>query len=122
MFTKSLITCLLFAMLATACAPLATIPARQQETQKVTLGDAQSRLRNGMSGDEVVAVMGSPNIVTQQPDKSETWVYDKNFSEAEAAGGLFSGVATKSQKSFVVTIRFGKDKRVKDINYRQTSY
>lgn len=121
MYTKKLI--ILFTVLSiVACAPLSTIPARQQETQKLTLGDAQSRLRNGMSGDEVIAVMGSPNIVTQQQDKSETWVYDKNFNEAEVATGLFSGVATKSQKSFVVTIKFGRDKRVKDISYRQTSY
>ena len=74
MINKSFSSCLVLALFVSACAPLSTIPARQQETQKVTLGDAQSRLRNGMSGDEVISVMGSPNIVTQQPDKSETWV------------------------------------------------
>jgi outer membrane protein assembly factor BamE (lipoprotein component of BamABCDE complex) len=111
------------AVLLSGCSSnLSTIPARKQETQRITLGAAQSQLKNGMTGDEVIAVMGSPEIVTQQEDKSETWVYDKNFSEQESASGLFSSVETKSQKSFIVTIKFDTDRRVKDISYRQTSY
>ena len=103
-----------------ACTPF--VNHKESSEDKITLGLAQSKLRNGMSGDDVVSVMGSPNIVTQQADKSEVWVYDKNYSESRSSGGLFSSSTSNSQKNFIVTIIFDKNKRVKDITYRQSSY
>ena len=103
-------------------APLATIPARQIETQKITLGSVQSKIHPGVSGDEVIAVLGSPNIITQSADKSDTWVYDKVVTESEVATGYNSAVAVHSTRTMIVTIKFGLNKLVKDVSYRQTSY
>ena len=107
----------------TGCqAPLATIPARQIETQKITLGGVQSRVHPGTSGGEVIAVLGSPNIITSNADKSETWIYDKVITESEESTGFSTEVSTKSTRTMIVTIKFGLDKLVKDVSYRQTSY
>lgn len=128
-FTKGLvvriplITGLLVSLLA-GCqmAPLATIPGRQVETQKITLGSLQSRVREGVSSAEVIDALGSPNIVTSNPDKTETWVYDKIVTEAEYAGGYQSAVAVKSTRTFIVTVKFDRQNRVSNVAYRQTSY
>jgi len=103
-------------------APLATIPSRQVETAKITLGGVQSRIKQGVASAEVIDVLGSPNIVTSNPDKTETWVYDKVVTEAEVATGWSSAVTTKSTRTFLVVIKFGLDKRVESVTYRQTSY
>lgn len=111
-----------FFTLAGCQAPLATIPARQIETTKITLGNVQSRVKEGVSSAEVIDALGSPNIVTSNPDKSETWVYDKIMVESEAATGWNSAVATRSTRTFLVVVKFGLDKRVQSVTYRQTSY
>lgn len=121
----SLILVFIIASMLSGCAvaPLATIPARQIETQKITLGNAQSRLKVGMSSAEVVEIMGSPNIVTQRDDKTEVWVYDKVFTESEQIGGARnSAVVTTASKTFLLTVKFDKSSKVEDISYRQTSY
>lgn len=48
--------------------------------QGLTLGVVQKYIHNGMSQDEVVLSLGSPNIVTQDANGKETWVYDKMSS------------------------------------------
>lgn len=122
---KKVFTCIgLSSVLLVGCqqAPLATIPSRQAETQKLTLGAVQSKIKSGISGDEVISVLGSPNIITTGKDNSETWVYDKVMTEKEVATGYMSGVAVTSSRTIIVTIKFGLDKRVKNVEYRQTSY
>ena len=115
---------------ATNVAPLATIPARQIETQKITLGAAQM-LKIGMGGDEVIAKLSSPNIITTDSDGLELWVYDKSSSDSEMVqtsdGWLFqartqSSVSSVSRRTLIVTIKFDKDRRISKVNYRQTSY
>lgn len=102
--------------------PLATIPARQIETQKITLGALQSRVQVGVSGDEVIQALGSPNIVTTNDDKTETWVYDKVMTETEVARDATSIAAVRSTRTFLVRIKFDRNKRVQDVSYRQMSY
>ena len=45
--------------------------------QEMTLGVVQKYVHNGMSQDEVAIALGSPNIVTQDANGKETWIYDK---------------------------------------------
>lgn len=119
---------LLFGCASQTATPL--LDARQVETQKITLGAVQSQLHEGSSSAEVIAALGPPNIVATNPDKTETWVYDKTFTETEiSASGInlpFSGSATgakaKSTRSLIVTIKYNKQKTVESIQYRQTSY
>lgn len=117
----------LMAFLLTACSPLAVIPAREIETEKITLGSVQSRVIAGVGGGEVIAALGSPNIVTSNTDGTETWVYDKVMTEQEEARGayrIFAGgrVSVKSSRTMIVTVRFDTAKRVSDVKYRQMSY
>lgn len=102
--------------------PLATIPARKQETQKITLGSVQSQVKNGVSSADVINALGSPNIVTTNSDNTETWVYDKILSETEVTSGSFGAVKTQTSKTLLVTIKFNKQNKVEDVKYRQTSY
>jgi hypothetical protein len=103
-------------------APLATIPARQVETQKITLGNVQMVVKKGATNSDVIGALSSPNIVTTNNDGTETWVYDKITSEAEYVQGTNSGVAVQSNRTLIVVIKFDKSNRVETVQYRQTSY
>lgn len=116
--------CVVNLFLVTGCtqAPLASIPSRQLDTQKTTLGNVQSRVRVGASSEDVIMALSSPNIVTSNPDGTETWVYDKISSESEYATGYNSGVSVKSTRTLIVVIKFNKSSQVESVQYRQTSY
>ena len=103
-------------------APLATIPARQVETQKITLGNVQKIVKAGASSAEVIDALSSPNIVTSNKDGTETWVYDKISSDIEYAQGQNTGVGTRSTRTMIVVIKFDKYSKVENVQYRQTSY
>jgi len=105
-----------------ACAPLATIPARQIETQKVTLGNVQRSVKPGASSAEVIAALGSPNIVSSNKDGTETWVYDKISAESEYAAGFASAVAVTSTRTLMVVIKYARSGLIETVDYRQTSY
>jgi len=49
-------------------------PVREQE---LTVGTVQKYIHSGMAQDEVAIALGSPNIVTQDANGKETWIYDK---------------------------------------------
>lgn len=51
------------------------------QERKTTLGLFQSSIREGMSQADVAAAAGSPNIVSQDADGNETWIYDKISTE-----------------------------------------
>jgi hypothetical protein len=114
------ITCLL--LLAGCQSPLAVIPARQQQVERITLGSVQNYLKKGEPSGVVIQHLGTPNIVTSNTDGTESWVYDKISTEIEYASGLSSGVATKSSRTMIVVVKFDNFKRVEDVKYRQTSY
>lgn len=103
-------------------APLATIPARQIETQKITLGNVQMIVKKGATNADVIGALGSPNIVTSNKDGTETWVYDKITAEVEYVQGKNSGVAIASTKTMMVVVKYDKFSKVEDVQYRQTSY
>lgn len=116
---------ILISLLLAACAttaPLAVIPARKVETQKITLGNVQMTVKKGATNSDVINALSSPNIVTLNNDGTETWVYDKLMVEAEYAEGSNSGVAVKSSRTLIVVIKFDKNNRVETVQYRQTSY
>ena len=116
----------LFQIGGCAQVPLAAIPARQIETQRITLGNVQQVVKKGAANSDVIAALSSPNIITTNSDGTETWVYDKISSEAEVVGGPgFGGsaaVAVKSSRTMIVVIKFDKNSKVDTVSYRQTSY
>ena len=54
---------------------------RDDGTDRVTVGIVQKEIRVGMSGAEVIGVLGSPNIVSTDAERREVWVYDKIATE-----------------------------------------
>ena len=124
---KLLLAISMLSLLMVSCAqrnpaPLAVIPARQIETQKVTLGNVQRIVKKGASSSEVIDALSSPNIVTSNPDNTETWVYDKILMEKENAFGDNGSVEVKSTRTMIVVIKFDKSRKVDTVQYRQTSY
>ena len=119
--------------------------------EKLTVGTVQREIRVGMSGGEVAAVLGSPNIVTTDEERREVWIYDRISTErvysADSGGisslifggggigssGLLggavapsyssgSGAASTSQQTFTVIIKFDQQKRVRDFAYHTSRF
>ena len=101
---------------------------------RLTVGSVQKEIRVGMSGAEVAAVMGSPNIVSTDEERREVWIYDKISTEvtySTSSGGLnvlilgvgrSAGATATSQKTLTVIIKFDDAKKVRDFAYHSSSF
>lgn len=102
---------------------------------RLTLGTVQREIRVGMTGAEVIAALGSPNMVTTGEMRRETWVYDRVSSEtvySSSAGGvnaLFlagfsaqSGAVRRGQRTLTIIIQMDGAGRVRDFSYRSSSF
>jgi outer membrane protein assembly factor BamE (lipoprotein component of BamABCDE complex) len=114
--------------------------------ERLTVGTVQKEIRVGMSGAEVAAVMGSPNIVSTDEERREVWIYDKISTEvaySTSSGGLSAlilgggsgvgggvggsagrsaGATATSQKTLTVIIKFDDAKKVRDFAYHTSSF
>lgn len=115
-------------------------------TEKVTVGTVQKEIRIGMSGADVAAALGSPNIVTSDDQRRETWIYDKISTEraySSSAGGANAlvlagvgigggllgggynseaGASATTQKTLTVIIKFDSSTRVRDFAYHTSKF
>ncbi len=103
-------------------------------SDRISVGTVQREIKIGMSGDEVVSVLGSPNMVTSDSMRRETWVYDKVSTErahSSSSGGLWiivagvsgqSGASSSSQRTLTIIIKFDEQMKVRDYSYRQSSF
>jgi outer membrane protein assembly factor BamE (lipoprotein component of BamABCDE complex) len=113
---------------------------------KMTVGTVQKEIRVGMSGGEVAAVLGAPNIVSTDELRREVWIYDKistDVAYSTSSGGLSTlifggggsvagggvgsasrsaGAASTSQKTLTVIIKFDDEKKVRDFAYHTSSF
>ena len=100
----------------------------------LTVGTVQKEIHVGMSGAEVAAVLGSPNIVTTDEERREVWVYDRmstdvTYSKSSGygtilliGGGRDAGSTSTSQKTLTVVIKFDADKKVRDFAYHASKF
>lgn len=115
---------------------------RAEDADRLTVGTVQREIRLGMSGAEVAEVLGSPNIVTTDEERRETWIYDKISSEvaysrsggaivgllfSSSGGGLgagskSAGASSTSQRTLTVVIRFDENDMVRDFSYHSSSF
>jgi outer membrane protein assembly factor BamE (lipoprotein component of BamABCDE complex) len=117
----------------------------QDKKNSLTLGKIQLTLKKGISQDEIVISMGSPNMVTVDSSGLETWIYDKISTEETSAnasnnasilgggvgskigiGGVLgsSGSAAKkitSQKTLTVVLKF-KEKKLDSYTYNASKF
>lgn len=128
------------------CIPLTT-PIQEQQ---MTLGIVQRDIKVGTSQADVAQILGSPNIVTQDADGKETWIYDKvssitsygssgfgvgigGFGGGYGSGGLGGGLANvgynknggtvqSNQKTLTVVLKFDANHNVSSFSYHMSSF
>jgi outer membrane protein assembly factor BamE (lipoprotein component of BamABCDE complex) len=116
----------------------------------ITVGQVQREIRVGMSGAEVAAALGSPNVVTTDENRQETWIYDKISTEraysadnggiaslilggagigsGAVGGGVApsysgaSGASATTQKTLTIIIKFDNAHRVRDFAYHSSQF
>jgi outer membrane protein assembly factor BamE (lipoprotein component of BamABCDE complex) len=57
------------------------IKAAQEASDNISIGKVQREIKIGMSNADVVAALGSPNMVTTDDQRREAWVYDRVSTE-----------------------------------------
>ena len=113
-----------------------------EETNRTTVGLVQREIRIGMSGAAVAEALGSPNIVTTDEQRNESWIYDKISSDVTysrssgtivglifggsgggaGVGTTSSGATSSTQRTLTVVIRFDDEKRVSDFSYHSSQF
>jgi outer membrane protein assembly factor BamE (lipoprotein component of BamABCDE complex) len=109
-------------------------PQESPPADQLTVGKVQAEIRVGMSGAEVAQALGSPNIVTTDEQRRETWVYDKVSTERMDAStssyGTLLLIGTRSdssrsstrQRTLTIVIKFDEAKQVRDFAYNYTQF
>lgn len=129
-------TALLFILCCTVGAGGCGAPyhARQVRTaekaNRLTVGTVQREIRKGMSGAEVLEVLGSPNVVSTDESGREVWVYDRfatDVATSQSAGTLilFGGGAaasSRTQRTLTIIIKFDDSKKVRDFAYHASRF
>ena len=116
------------------------------EEEQLTVAAMQRTIRDGMSGADVLAALGSPNIISTDADRNEVWVYDRvgtEYVHSESGGGLISlvgaasssavggaiptysqksGASRRSQRTLTIIVRFDDDKLVRDYSYHASRF
>lgn len=112
------------------------------DTDRVTVGTVQKEIVIGMSAADVAAVLGSPNIVTTEEERQETWIYDKISSDVTysrssgtivglifgssgggaGVGTTSAGSSSSSQRTLTVIIKFDGNSKVRDFSYHTSRF
>lgn len=102
--------------------------------EKMTVAKAQTEIKIGMPSSAVIEVLGSPNMVTTDTERRETWVYDKvstNVQSSSSKSGvwllLFTAVnhdfkASSNQRTLTIIVKFDKNGLVRDFAYRTSTF
>ena len=112
------------------------------DIDRITVGTVQREIVLGMSAADVASVLGSPNIVTTDSERQETWIYDKISSDvtysrssgtivgmmfgSSAAGASVgttsAGSSSSSQRTLTVIIKYDGNNRVRDFSYHTSRF
>lgn len=114
----------------------------RDDDARVTVGTVQKEIRVGTAAADVAGILGSPNIVTNDEENRQTWIYDKISTEvaySRSSGGVAglvfggsgggigtgsasSGATKTSQRTLTVVIKFDRDERVRDFAYHTSRF
>lgn len=121
---------LMFFISLNACAPR----NRAVREERLTVAKVQKEIRVGMSSSDVVEVLGSPNMITTDDQRRETWVYDKVSTSVESSSRghgvwvLFydysnrSRTSSTTQRTLTIIVKFDKQNKVRDFAYRTSAF
>ena len=108
------------------------IQAAKGAGDNISIGKVQREIKVGMSSSDVVVALGSPNMVTTDDKRRETWVYDKVSTEAMVSGssgsrflwlpGDAKAAASTTQKTLTIIIKFDEQSKVRDFSYHQSKF
>ncbi len=113
-----------------------------QADEQLTVGTVQKEIRIGMSGADVAAALGSPNIVSTDEDRNEVWIYDKistQYVSADASAGILAigggsdvgavagasgsqSSGATSQRTLTIIIKFDANGAVRDFAYHTSRF
>jgi outer membrane protein assembly factor BamE (lipoprotein component of BamABCDE complex) len=101
------------------------------QKSNLTYGIIKSKLKKGeTSQNDILQLIGSPNIVTKNRSGKEVWTYDKISSDAHAnvgygslvvLGGAFAN-SSSSSKSVTLMITFDDKDVIEDYSFIQSAY
>lgn len=106
--------------------------AAKGESDSLSIGKVQKEIRVGMSSSDVVSVLGSPNMVTTDDKRRESWVYDKVSTDAMASGSAGrsffwfpadrNATVSRTQKTLTIVIKFDEKGMVRDFAYNTSKF
>ncbi len=120
--------------LLSSCALFSQSSEKINDEKELTAGLIKKELRVGLSGADVVNILGSPNIVTKDSKGKEVWVYDKIYAQAEWTNSSQYGTIlilgffkeTKklktSQKTLTLIITFDNEGKVESFSYHYSRF
>ena len=104
----------------------------QETSDNISIGKVQREIKIGMSNADVVTALGSPNMVTTDDQRRESWVYDKVSTEAFVSGssGLrffwlpkdVKAAGSTTQKTLTIIIKFDDKGKVRDFAYQSSKF
>lgn len=124
---KKLLLAMCLAVTPMLCACTSGDPVAEE---KLTVAKAQREIKIGMSSADVVEVLGSPNMVTTDDKRRETWVYDRVSSNVTSSGAgvwlVFAGAEKSSrssgQRMLTIIVKFDENSKVRDFAYRTSTF
>ena len=124
---KRLLLAICLAVTPLLCACTTGDPVNEE---RITVAKAQREIKIGMTSAEVIEVLGSPNMVTTDDKRRETWVYDRVSSNVTASSAgvwlLFAGAGSESrsasQRMLTIIVKFDENNRVRDFAYRTSTF
>ena len=125
-------TLLLSLLMITSCA--STVNNNSLNEEKMTVAKVQKEIEVGMSSSDVIEILGSPNIITTDGNRRETWVYDKISTQITTNSSTIGSwllvfgatgsknTSTSTQRTLTIIIKFDEKGLVRDFAYRTSSF
>ena len=142
--TQNLVVMAMTAILTAGCSAShhAADVREADDIDRVTVGTVQKEIVVGMSAAAVALALGSPNIVTTDDERQETWIYDKISSDVTyskssgtivgmivgssgggaGVGTTSAGSTSSSQRTLTIIIKFDNNDKVRDFSYHSSRF
>lgn len=119
---------------------------QSDDGDRISVGKVQREIKVGMSSADVIQILGSPNIVTTDDKRRESWVYDKVATDraySTSSGGVSAlilgagggvgggggigasasaGASSTSQRTLTIIIKFDGESKVRDFAYHTSRF
>jgi len=117
-----------------SCALFSQSRENVTDEKEITVGLIKKEIRVGLSGADVINILGSPNIITRDSKGKEVWVYDKIYAQAEWTSSSQYGTVLilgffketrkfkTSQKTLTLIVTFDNEGKVESFSYHYSRF